>query len=71
MEIYEIYVAKISMRSMQDSIKEIDENHAIYTIKYLEHKLICDFESMQFLDLIIVEEDKLIMITLNDNIENN
>ncbi|KAH0952476.1 hypothetical protein HN011_000116 [Eciton burchellii] len=63
--------AKISVKPTKKGIKEIDENHAIYTMKYLKDKPVRDLEGVQFLNLIIAEEDKLITITLSDSIEGN
>ena len=52
-------------------MKEIDEEHAIYNLKYLKNKPVRDFVSDQFLKLIIAEEDKLITLSFSDMIERN
>ncbi|XP_029678136.1 transcription elongation factor SPT6 isoform X2 [Formica exsecta] len=63
--------AKISVKPTKKGIKEIDENHPIYTMKYLKDKPVRDLVGVQFLNLVIAEEDKLITITLSDSIEGN
>ncbi|XP_025986196.2 LOW QUALITY PROTEIN: transcription elongation factor SPT6 [Solenopsis invicta] len=63
--------AKISVKPTKKGIKEIDENHPIYTMKYLKDKPVRDLVGVQFLNLMIAEEDKLITITLSDSIEGN
>ncbi|KYN20637.1 Transcription elongation factor SPT6 [Trachymyrmex cornetzi] len=55
----------------ENVLKEIDENHPIYTMKYLKDKPVRDLVGVQFLNLMIAEEDKLITITLSDAIEGN
>ncbi|XP_014483387.1 PREDICTED: transcription elongation factor SPT6 isoform X1 [Dinoponera quadriceps] len=63
--------AKISITPTKKGVKEIDENHPIYAMKYLKDKPVRDLVGAQFLNLVIAEEDKLITITLNDSIEGN
>ncbi|KAG5326675.1 SPT6H factor, partial [Acromyrmex heyeri] len=63
--------AKMSVKPTKKGIKEIDENHPIYTMKYLKDKPVRDLVGVQFLNLMIAEEDKLITITLSDTIEGN
>ncbi|XP_018043694.1 PREDICTED: transcription elongation factor SPT6 isoform X1 [Atta colombica] len=63
--------AKMSVKPTKKGIKEIDENHPIYTMKYLKDKPVRDLVGVQFLNLMIAEEDKLITITLSDAIEGN
>ncbi|XP_012145851.2 transcription elongation factor SPT6 isoform X1 [Megachile rotundata] len=63
--------AKISVKPTKKGIKEIDENHPIYGMKYLKDKPVRDLVGDQFLNLVIAEEDKLITITLSDSIEGN
>ncbi|XP_031835725.1 transcription elongation factor SPT6 isoform X1 [Nomia melanderi] len=63
--------AKISVRPTKKGIKEIDENHPIYSMKYLKDKPVRDLVGDQFLNLVIAEEDKLITISLSDSIEGN
>ncbi|XP_015605093.1 transcription elongation factor SPT6 isoform X2 [Cephus cinctus] len=63
--------AKISVHPTKRGIKEIDENHPIYGMKYLKDKPVRDLDGDQFLKLSIAEEDKLITITMSDTIEGN
>ncbi|XP_043269768.1 transcription elongation factor SPT6 isoform X2 [Venturia canescens] len=63
--------AKISVRPTKKGIKEIDENHPIYSMKYLKDKPVRDLVGDQYLKLSMAEEDKLITITLSDAIEGN
>ncbi|XP_053983538.1 transcription elongation factor SPT6-like isoform X1 [Hylaeus volcanicus] len=63
--------AKISVRPTKKGMKEIDENHPIYAMKYLKNKPVRDLVGDQFLNLAIAEDDKLITITLSDSIEGN
>ncbi|XP_078047458.1 transcription elongation factor SPT6 isoform X1 [Augochlora pura] len=63
--------AKISIKPTKKGIKEIDENHPIYAMKYLKDKPVRDLVGDQFLNLVIAEEDKLITISLSDSIEGN
>ncbi|KOC62569.1 Transcription elongation factor SPT6 [Habropoda laboriosa] len=63
--------AKISVKPTKKGMKEIDENHPIYGMKYLKDKPVRDLVGEQFLNLAIAEEDKLITITLSDSIEGN
>ncbi|CAK9834481.1 Transcription elongation factor SPT6 [Anthophora retusa] len=63
--------AKISVKPTKRGMKEIDENHPIYGMKYLKDKPVRDLVGEQFLNLVIAEEDKLITITLSDSIEGN
>ncbi|XP_014608543.1 PREDICTED: transcription elongation factor SPT6 isoform X1 [Polistes canadensis] len=63
--------AKISIKPTKKGIKEIDENHPIYSMKYLKDKPVRDLVGDQFLKLIIAETDKLITISLSDTIEGN
>lgn len=63
--------AKISVRPTKQGIKEIDEHHPIFTMKYLKNKPVRDFEGDQFLKLAMAEDDKLITITISETIEGN
>ncbi|XP_034949711.1 transcription elongation factor SPT6 [Chelonus insularis] len=63
--------AKLSVKPTKKGIKEIDENHPIYTMKYLKDKPVRDLQQDQFLKLAMAEEDKLITIILSDTIEGN
>lgn len=63
--------AKISVRPTKKGIKLIDENHDIFTMKYLKDKPIRDLLGDDFLKLSIAENEKLIEITFSDQIEGN
>ena len=63
--------AKISVKPTKRGIKEIDENHPVYSMKYLKNKPVRDFVGEQFLKLVIAEHDKLITMNLSDTIEGN
>ena len=63
--------AKISVRPTKRGIKEIDENHPVYSMKYLKDKPVKDFVGDQFLKLVIAEKDGLIRISFSDFIEGN
>ncbi|XP_055370819.1 transcription elongation factor SPT6 isoform X2 [Condylostylus longicornis] len=62
--------AKINVRPTKKGIKEIDENHPCYTMKYLKNKPVRDLKNEQFLKLMIAEhEDKVLEIEILDTIE--
>ncbi|OXU17876.1 hypothetical protein TSAR_004906 [Trichomalopsis sarcophagae] len=61
--------AKISVRLTKQGIKSIDENHPIYSMKYLKDKPVADLVGDQFLKLAMAEADKLIVISFPDTIE--
>lgn len=63
--------AKISVRPTKKGIKEIDENHPIYAMKYLKDKPVNELVGDQFLKLSIAEQDKLIEISFSDHFEGN
>ena len=63
--------AKISVQPTKKGIKLIDENHPIYTVKYLKDKPVRDLVGDQFLKLAMAEEDKLITLKFSDQIEGN
>ncbi|XP_004536739.1 transcription elongation factor SPT6 [Ceratitis capitata] len=63
--------AKIDVHPTKKGLKEIDENHPCYTMKYLLKKPVKDLAGDQFLRLYMAEEDKLIEITISDHIEGN
>ena len=63
--------AKLSIQPTKRGLKEIDENHPIYTMKYLKDKPVRDLVGDQFLKLIIAEQDKLITMSFSDSIEGN
>lgn len=61
--------AKITVRPTKKGIKEIDENHMVYGMKYLKNKPVRDLTGDQFLKLAMAEEDKLIELQMSDVIE--
>ncbi|XP_066596697.1 transcription elongation factor SPT6 isoform X2 [Prorops nasuta] len=63
--------AKISVKPTKKGIKEIDENHPVYALKYLKDKPVRDLIGDQFVKLILAEEDKLVTLILSDVIEGN
>lgn len=63
--------AKIDVHPTKKGLKEIDENHHCYTMKYLAKKPVKDLVGDQFLRLSMAEEDKLIEITISDHIDGN
>lgn len=63
--------AKISVRPTKKGIKLIDENHDIFTMKYIKDKPIRDLKGDEFLKLSIAEDEKLIEISFSDQIEGN
>ncbi|XP_023303515.2 transcription elongation factor SPT6 [Lucilia cuprina] len=63
--------AKLNVRPTKKGMKEIDENHACYPMKYLSNKPIRDLIGDQFLRLTMAEEDNLITINIADEIEGN
>ncbi|XP_055593404.1 transcription elongation factor SPT6 [Uranotaenia lowii] len=67
----EIYYerAKLSVRPSKKGIKEIDENHPCYTMKYIKDKPVRDLTGDQFLKLHIAQEDKLLIVTISELLE--
>lgn len=63
--------AKISVRPTKKGIKEIDEFHSCYKIKYLKTKPVRDLTGDEFLKLKIAEQDKLLTISISDRFEGN
>nr|CAD7567502.1 unnamed protein product [Timema californicum] len=61
--------AKVDVIPTKKGIKEIDENHPCYSMKYLKNKPVRDFVGDQFLKLVMAEEDKLLTITISEMIE--
>lgn len=61
--------AKLSVRATKKGMREIDENHPIYTMKYLKNKPVKDLIGDQFLKLVVAEQDELITITFSDTVE--
>ncbi|XP_037932436.1 transcription elongation factor SPT6 [Teleopsis dalmanni] len=63
--------AKMTVKPTKKGMKEIDENHPCYTIKYLANKPVRDLLCEQFLKLVMAEEDKLLEISISEQIEGN
>ncbi|XP_055909198.1 transcription elongation factor SPT6 [Eupeodes corollae] len=63
--------AKINVRPTKKGMKEVDENHPCYGMKYLTNKPVMDLVGEQFLRLNIAEEDGLLEITILEKIEGN
>lgn len=63
--------AKLSVAPTKQGTKEIDEQHPIYSMKYLKNKPVRDLIGEQFLRLCMAENDKLITITISETIEGN
>lgn len=61
--------ARIDVIPTKKGIKEIDENHVLYSMKFLKDKLVRDLADDQFLRLVVGEQDKLINIVFQTNIE--
>ncbi|XP_068086670.1 transcription elongation factor SPT6 [Anabrus simplex] len=61
--------AKISVRPTKKGIKFIDENHYLYSMKYIKNKPVRDLTDDQFLKLTVGESDKLINLTLSEKID--
>lgn len=63
--------AKISVRPTKKGMKEIDEFHSCYMIKYLKNKPVSEITGDEFLRLKIAETDKLLTITVSEQFEGN
>ncbi|RZF40546.1 hypothetical protein LSTR_LSTR000425 [Laodelphax striatellus] len=61
--------AKIDVKPTKKGIKEIDENHPCYCIKYIKGKPVRDLVGDQFLKLFIAEDDKLLTVTIDEHID--
>ncbi|CAG7720260.1 unnamed protein product [Allacma fusca] len=61
--------ATINVHPTKRGLKEIDENHPVYTMKFLRDKPVRDLMEDQFLKLTIAEEDKLIVMTVGEQIK--
>ncbi|XP_023242655.1 transcription elongation factor SPT6-like [Centruroides sculpturatus] len=57
--------AKINIKPTKKGIKEVDENHPCYTMKYLKNKPLKDLVGDQFLRLIIAEDEGLLTIQIS------
>ncbi|XP_076244162.1 transcription elongation factor SPT6 isoform X2 [Calliopsis andreniformis] len=63
--------AKLSVKPTKKGVKEIDESHPLYGLKYIKDKPVRDLVGDQFLKLIIGDEDKLVTLSFSDVIEGN
>ncbi|CAH2250199.1 transcription elongation factor SPT6 [Pararge aegeria] len=63
--------ATVSVRPTARGLKEIDESHSCFSMKYLKKKPVRDLTGDQFLKLAITAEDKLLEITISEQIEGN
>ncbi|KAG8306071.1 Transcription elongation factor SPT6 [Homalodisca vitripennis] len=61
--------AKIDISPTKRGLKEIDENHPCYSLKYVKGKPVRDLTADMFLKLTIAESDKLITMAISDHIE--
>ncbi|XP_063703465.1 transcription elongation factor SPT6-like [Culicoides brevitarsis] len=61
--------AKLSVTPTKKGMKEIDENHNCYTMKYLLNKPVRELTGDQFLKLHIAENDKLLTMTIHERID--
>uniref|UniRef100_A0A1B6CNX7 Transcription elongation factor spt6 n=1 Tax=Clastoptera arizonana TaxID=38151 RepID=A0A1B6CNX7_9HEMI len=61
--------AKLDIKPTKKGIKEIDENHPCYSMKYVKGKPVRDLANDMFLKLTIAEDDRLLGIVINDHIE--
>ncbi|CAB3227158.1 unnamed protein product [Arctia plantaginis] len=63
--------ATITVKPTPRGLKEIDENHACYSLKYLKKKPVRDLSGDQFLKLTMAAEDKLLELSISEQIEGN
>ncbi|KAG8224517.1 hypothetical protein J437_LFUL004208 [Ladona fulva] len=61
--------AKITVRPTKKGMKEIDESHPCYSMKYVKNKPVRDLAGDQFLKLTLAEEDKLIEMKISEDID--
>jgi len=61
--------AKLTVRPTKRGMKEIDENHPCYSIKYLKDKPVRDLSGDMFLKLHMAEQEKLLTLTLSEDID--
>jgi transcription elongation factor SPT6 len=61
--------ARIDVIPTKQGLKEIDENHNLYPIKFLKDKPVRDLVDDQFLRLVVAEQDKLLTIVFQTKIE--
>ncbi|XP_064461195.1 transcription elongation factor SPT6-like [Ornithodoros turicata] len=56
--------AKVCVSPTKKGLKEIDENHACYTMKYLRYKPVRNLEGEQFLNLSLAEKEGLVKLSI-------
>ncbi|XP_065344159.1 transcription elongation factor SPT6 [Cloeon dipterum] len=61
--------AKLTVRPTKKGMKEIDENHPCYSVKYLKDKPVTDLKGDMFLQLCMAEQEKLLTLTLSEDID--
>ena len=61
--------ARIDVIPTKQGLKEIDENHSLYPLKFLKDKPVRDLVDDQFLRLVVAEQDKLLTIVFQTKIE--
>ncbi|CAL1273727.1 unnamed protein product [Larinioides sclopetarius] len=57
--------AKLTVRPTKKGLKDIDENHPCYSLKYLKNKPVMDLKGDQFLKLYMAERDGFLTIEIN------
>ncbi|XP_043230112.1 transcription elongation factor SPT6-like isoform X3 [Amphibalanus amphitrite] len=62
--------ARISCKPTKKGIKEIDESHYAFTMKYLKDKPVSSLRDEQFLKLYMAEEEKLLELDIGSKITN-
>ncbi|XP_037068025.1 LOW QUALITY PROTEIN: transcription elongation factor SPT6-like, partial [Pollicipes pollicipes] len=62
--------ARISVKPTKKGMKEIDESHYAFTMKYMKDKPVSSLRDDQFLKLHMAEEEKLLVIDLGSKITN-
>ncbi len=63
--------AKFCVRPTKKGLKEIDEAHNCFTIKYLKNKPVSEITGDEFLRLKIAEQDKLLTVSINEQFESD
>ena len=61
--------ARVDVVPTKQGLKEIDENHTLFSLKFLKDKPVRDFSDDQFLRLVVGEQDKLVTINFQTNID--
>lgn len=61
--------ARFCIKPSKKGMKEIDENHACYSMKYIRNKPVRDLTGDQYLKLSIAQDDKLLTISVLEQVE--